>query len=89
LDQTDFLEGAAQSGLAVQVAIAHPNLKSIGFDLPPVEPHFRSYVLGQGLWHRMSFQGGDFFADSLPRADVPVHVLHDWGLDERKRHERG
>jgi hypothetical protein len=78
--------GAAQGGLPVQVAIAHPHLKGIGFDLPPVEPHFEAYVSGQGLSHRLSFQGGDFFADPLPSADVLVmgHVLHDWDLDERK-----
>jgi hypothetical protein len=78
--------GAAQGGLPVQIAIAHPHLKGIGFDLPPVRPHFEAYVSGQGLSHRLSFQGGDFFADPLPRADVLVmgHVLHDWDLDERK-----
>jgi O-methyltransferase/methyltransferase family protein len=78
--------GAAQGGLPVQVAIAHPHLKGIGFDLPPVAPHFKAYVSGQGLSHRLSFQGGDFFADPLPGADVVVmgHVLHDWDLDERK-----
>jgi hypothetical protein len=34
----------------------------------------------------VSFRGGDFFADPLPSADVLVmgHVLHDWGLDDRK-----
>jgi O-methyltransferase/methyltransferase family protein len=78
--------GAAQGGLPVQIAIAHPHLKGIGFDLPPVEPHFKAYVSGQGLSHRLSFQGGDFFADPLPRADVIVmgHVLHDWDLEQRK-----
>jgi hypothetical protein len=78
--------GAAEGGLPVQIAIAHPHLKGIGFDLPPVEPHFKAYVSGQGLSHRLSFQGGDFFADPLPRADVIVmgHVLHDWNLEERK-----
>ncbi len=78
--------GAAQGGLPVQVAIAHPHLKGIGFDLPPVGPHFEAYASGQGLSHRLSFQGGDFFADPLPRADVLVmgHVLHDWDLEERK-----
>jgi hypothetical protein len=78
--------GAAQGGLPVQIAIAHPHLKGIGFDLPSVRPHFEAYVAGQGLSHRLSFQGGDFFADLLPSADVIVmgHVLHDWALDERK-----
>ena len=78
--------GAAQGALPVQVAIAHPHLKGIGFDLPPVRPHFEAYASGQGLSHRLSFQGGDFFADPLPSADVLVmgHVVHDWDLDQRK-----
>jgi hypothetical protein len=78
--------GAAQGGLPAQVAIAHPHLRGIGFDLPPIRPHFEAYVSGQGLSHRLSFQGGDFFTDPLPSADVLVmgHVLHDWDLDERK-----
>jgi hypothetical protein len=78
--------GAAQGALPVQVAIAHPHLRGIGFDLPPVGPHFETYVSAHGLAHRLSFQGSDFFADPLPSADVLVmgHVLHDWDLDQRK-----
>jgi hypothetical protein len=78
--------GTAQGGLPVQIAIAHPHLAGIGFDLPPVGPHFEAYVSGQGLSHRLSFQGGDFLVDPLPGADVLVmgHVLHDWDLDQRK-----
>jgi hypothetical protein len=58
----------------------------IGFDLRPVEAHFKAPLAGPGLSHRLSFQGGDFFTDPLPRADVIVmgHVLHDWDLEERK-----
>ena len=39
-----------------------------------------------GLSERLSFHGGDFFADGLPAADVIImgHILHDWSL-ERKR----
>src|SRR5262249_35926771 len=48
--------GTAQGALPVQVAIAHPHLKGVGFDLPPVQPHFETYVSGQGLSHRLSFQ---------------------------------
>jgi SAM-dependent methyltransferase len=78
--------GCAQGALPVQVAIAHPHLKGIGFDLPPVQPHFQSFAAAQGLSHRLSFQGGDFFADPLPLTDVYVmgHVIHDWNLDEKQ-----
>ena len=78
--------GTAQGALPVQVAIAHQHLEGIGFDLPPVGPHFEAYVSAHGLSQRLSFRGGDFFADPLPSADVFVmgHVIHDWDLDQRK-----
>lgn len=39
-----------------------------------------------GLSERLSFHAGDFFADSLPAADVLImgHVLHDWGLEKKR-----
>jgi hypothetical protein len=71
----------------VQVALAHPHLTGVGFDLPVVGPIFDEYVRSNGLSHRLRFQPGDFFKDQLPSADVIVmgHILHDWDLDE-KRH---
>jgi hypothetical protein len=79
--------GTAQGGLPVQVALAHPHLIGVGFDLPVVGPIFEEYVRSHGLSHRLRFQPGDFFQDQLPSADVIVmgHILHDWDLDE-KRH---
>jgi hypothetical protein len=77
--------GAAQGALSVQVASTHSHLAGIGFDLPPVRPHFESYVAMQGLSDRVTFQAGDFFADPLPTVDVLVmgHVLHDWDLERK------
>jgi hypothetical protein len=79
--------GTAQGGLPVQVALAHPHLAGVGFDLPVVGPIFGEYVRSHGLSDRLRFQSGDFFQDPLPSADVIVmgHILHDWDLDE-KRH---
>jgi hypothetical protein len=73
--------GTAQGDTAVQIAKAHPHLRGIGFDLGVVAPIFDEYVAQQGLTDRVSFVAGDFFQDSLPRADVVVmgHILHDWG----------
>jgi hypothetical protein len=78
--------GAAQGGLAVQVGLAHPHLRGLGFDLTAVRPHFESYVRQYGLSERIGFKSGDFFADPLPQADVLVmgHVLHDWDLDQKR-----
>ena len=79
--------GTAQGGLPVQVALAHPHLTGIGFDLPVIGPIFDEYVRSHDLSNRLRFQPGDFFQDALPSADVIVmgHILHDWDLDQ-KRH---
>jgi len=78
--------GAAQGALCVKVASAHPHLRGMGFDLPPVRPHFDAYVAASGMSDRLAFKGGDFFADPLPDADVLVmgHVLHDWDLGGKR-----
>ena len=79
--------GTAQGGLPVQVALAHPHLTGIGFDLPVIGPIFDEYVRSHDLSNRLRFQAGDFFQDALPSADVIVmgHILHDWDVDQ-KRH---
>src|SRR5215470_12401372 len=78
--------GAAQGGLPVQIALAHPHLTGGGFDLPVVGPIFEEYVASFGLADRLRFQPGDFFTDPLPGANVLVmgHILHDWDLDEKR-----
>ncbi len=78
--------GTAQGDLAVQVARAHPHLRGIGFDLPPVAPVFEAYVAEAGVADRVSFRAGNFFTDPLPKADVVLmgHILHDWDLPTKK-----
>ena len=78
--------GTAQGDLAVQVALAHPHLAGIGFDLPVVQPIFEEYAAAQGVADRVRFTSGDFFADPLPKTDVVMmgHILHDWDLAAKK-----
>jgi precorrin-6B methylase 2 len=78
--------GAAQGGVPVQIALKHPHLSGIGFDLPVVKPIFEEYVKANGLESRLKFVGGDMFKDPLPRADVIVmgHILHDWDLPTKR-----
>jgi hypothetical protein len=70
----------------VQVSQKNPHMLGIGFDLPEVGPIFEEYVTAHALESRVQFQGGSFFSDPLPRADVVMmgHVLHDWNLDEKR-----
>ncbi|MDQ3573056.1 MAG: acetylserotonin O-methyltransferase [Actinomycetota bacterium] len=78
--------GCAEGAVPVQIALAHEHITGGGFDLPPLGPIFDAYVDRFGLNERLSFTGGDFFADPLPEADVLVmgHILHDWDLDEKR-----
>jgi precorrin-6B methylase 2 len=78
--------GTAQGDLAVQIALANPHLTGVGFDLPEVAPVFEDFVERHSLQERLSLVPGDFFSNDLPNVDVLVmgHVLHDWGLDEKR-----
>jgi hypothetical protein len=78
--------GTAQGDTVAQIALAHPHLKAIGFDLPEVGPIFEEYAAALGLNGRLTFVSGSFFEDPLPRADVIVmgHILHDWDLATKK-----
>src|SRR6266542_2479915 len=78
--------GTAQGDLIVQVAMAHPHISGIGFDLAEVGPIFEDYVAANGLSSRVAFHSGSFFQDSLPKAEVVMmgHILHDWNLEEKQ-----
>ncbi len=79
--------GGAQGGIAAQIAMAHPHLNGIVFDLPAVKPIAEEYVRSLELASRVRFVSGDFFKEPLPKADVIImgHILHDWNLEEKKR----
>ncbi|MBR0950378.1 methyltransferase [Bradyrhizobium canariense] len=78
--------GTAQGCLPVQVALAHPHVRAIGFDLPMLCSAFEEYAVERNVADRVSFAGGDFFKDPLPQADVIVlgRVLHNWDLEAKK-----
>jgi hypothetical protein len=86
-DHATFADiGTAQGDLAVQIALANPHLKGIGFDLPEVAPTFEEYVETNGLGGRLKFVPGNFFEDDFPGADVLTmgHILHDWDLEQKR-----
>jgi hypothetical protein len=76
----------AQGDLAVQIALANPHLRGMGFDLPEVGPVFEEYAKANGVADRVRFQPGNFFHEPLPAVDVLTmgHILHDWNLVEKK-----
>ena len=78
--------GTAQGDTASQIALKHPHLSGIGFDLPEVAPIFEEYVGELGLNGQLKFQAGNFFENPLPKVDVIVmgHILHDWDLETKR-----
>lgn len=84
---TSFVDvGGARGHFAHQVVTVHPGLKATVFDLPPLRAAFDRYMERIGVPHgAITFEGGDFFRDPLPSADVIVlgHVLHNWGVEDR------
>ncbi len=79
--------GGALALLSRLVAARHPHLRFQSFDLPPVAPHAQKEIDAAGLSDRIQVVAGDFFADSLPKADVVTmgNILHDWNLEDKKR----
>jgi ubiquinone/menaquinone biosynthesis C-methylase UbiE len=85
---TSFVDvGTGQGDLAAQVALAHPHLTGIGFDLPQVRNIFDEHARSFGVAGRVRYATGDFFCDPIPKADVVMmgHILHDWDLREKKQ----
>lgn len=78
--------GCSQGALLAELAVRHPHLTGVGFDLPPVQGLFAELTRERGVADRVTFTPGDFFTDELPPADVIVfgHVLHNWDLDTKR-----
>ncbi len=79
--------GGATGLLCIEVAKKHPHLQCVSFDLPPVEPIARKRIAAAGLSDRIGTASGDFFKNSLPKAELITMgmILHDWNL-EKKMH---
>jgi hypothetical protein len=77
--------GGATGLLCIEVAKKYPHLQCTSFDLPPVEPVAKKHIARAGLSERIRTASGDFFADSLPQAEVITMgmVLHDWNLERK------
>ena len=78
--------GCAEGIVPATIARAYPHLRAVGFDLPPVKPHFEAFAAAQGLGDRLSFRGGDLFQQELPKADAIImgHMLHWADLDGKR-----
>ncbi|MFV0308215.1 MAG: methyltransferase [Desertimonas sp.] len=65
--------GGGSGPYAIEAALAHPGLRAVVFDLPPVAVVCREYLAAAGVADRVEAVGGDFTADPLPDGcDVAV-----------------
>jgi len=79
--------GGCRGDTLALVAQEYPHLDAIVFDLPAVRPQFDEHMAELGPdAARLRFQGGDFFADDIPKADLLMlnHALVDWTEDQRR-----
>jgi hypothetical protein len=87
-DYRSFVDvGTAEGAVPVRLALAHPHMSGLGFDLPPVGPLFDEFVAAHGLSDRLRFHPGDAFKDPIPAADVVVmgHLLHGCDLAGKRQ----
>jgi precorrin-6B methylase 2 len=84
--QTHCDIGGASGDLAVQMAIHHPQLTSVTFDLPQVAPIAQRNIGLHKVSDRVTVASGDFFADDFPKADIITmgNILHNWSLERIK-----
>ena len=77
--------GGSSGLLSIMVAKHHPHMKCTTFDLPPVEPIAKKTIAYYQLSDRVQTATGDFFNDTIPKADIILmgNILHDWD-EERK-----
>jgi SAM-dependent methyltransferase len=77
--------GGCRGYMVAQLLRAHPHLSGVVFDMPQMAPFFEELSAEQTLAGKIAFQGGDFFTDPLPSADIVMigHVLHDWDRERR------
>ncbi len=79
--------GGAGAHLSAQVVSRNPHMRCISFDLSPVSPIASENISKMGLADKIEVKSGDFFYDTLPKADVITmgNILHDWGLADKKK----
>lgn len=70
--------GGADGWLAIQVALNHPNIKCITFDLSPVESLAKKKIAQFNLSNRITALSGDILKDDLPSAQIISmgNILH-------------
>lgn len=76
--------GGATGHLAIAACERWPNLRAVVFDLQDAVPLAREIVDASAVADRIEIVAGDFFAGSLPAADIYAlgRILHDWAEEK-------
>jgi acetylserotonin N-methyltransferase len=76
--------GGATGHLAVAACQQYPQLEAVVFDLPDAVPLAKEMIAETPVAARIEVQGGDFFSDPLPAADLFAlgRIVHDWSEDK-------
>ena len=79
--------GGADGFLSCMIALQHPSVSFITYDLPPVAPVAKKKIEGFGLSDRIKVESGDFLKDPIPSAAIITmgNILH--GLNENRKLE--
>jgi hypothetical protein len=77
--------GGGNGALSIQVALRHPHINCVNFDLPAVQPIATATIDRFNLLPRIRTAGGDFFVDEFPPGDIIAmgNILHDWNEEEK------
>src|SRR5262249_45271697 len=63
--------GGSGATLSSVVAMRHPRMRCISYDMPALEPLAKDAIAALGVADRVEIQSGDFFgAGALPKADL-------------------
>jgi acetylserotonin N-methyltransferase len=79
--------GGATGHLAVAACRRYPQLRAVVFDLPGTQTLAGELVAASDVASRIELQGGDFFTDALPEADLFAvgRIVHDWSQEKIDR----
>lgn len=76
--------GGGSGAISIELCRAHPSLRAVVADLPPVAERAAEHIADAGLSDRIDTWGGDFFEDPLPAGvdgAVFSQLLHDFSPD--------
>jgi hypothetical protein len=79
--------GGSGATLSSIVALHHPHMRCMSYDMPVLEPLAKEASARLGVGDRVEIQSGDFFSGKeLPKADLVTmgNILHSFDLPKKK-----